>query len=118
MYDRTIGAICLGPTGNQEGGHYFMSLATGERLIHSRWTSLPMSWEAQTHVNYFGIKQKMPKTLTFGDRHVQEIQDNLDEVGDWKDDEDETYEFEEDMDNDDLSYDDSMVENGDIDADI
>ena len=35
MYDRTLGAICLGPMGNQQGGHYFMSLATGERLIHS-----------------------------------------------------------------------------------
>ena len=53
--------------GNQQGGHYFMSLATGERLIHSRWTPLPMPREAQTRVNYFGIKEKMPKSLTFGD---------------------------------------------------
>ena len=35
MYHRTVGAICLGPTGNQQDGHYFMSLATGERLIQS-----------------------------------------------------------------------------------
>ena len=61
MYDWTIGAICLGPTGNQQGGHYFMSLAKGDRLICSCWTSLPMPREAQTRVNYFGIKQKMPK---------------------------------------------------------
>ena len=33
MSDRTVGAICLGPTGNIQGGHYFMSLATGERII-------------------------------------------------------------------------------------
>jgi hypothetical protein len=25
----TIGAICVGPTGNDQGGHYFMSLVTG-----------------------------------------------------------------------------------------
>jgi hypothetical protein len=24
----TIGAICLGPTRNEQGGHYFMSLMT------------------------------------------------------------------------------------------
>jgi acetolactate synthase regulatory subunit len=29
MERRTCGAICLGPTGNEQGGHYFMSLATG-----------------------------------------------------------------------------------------
>ena len=48
MYEQTVGTICLGPTGNQQGGHYFMSLATGEHLIHSRWTPLPMPWEVQT----------------------------------------------------------------------
>ena len=93
MYDHTVGAICLGPTGNQQGGHYFMTLATGQRLIRSQWTPLPMPREAQTRVNYFGIKQKMPKSLTFGDRHGWEIPDNLDEAGDWSDDDDDTYEF-------------------------
>jgi hypothetical protein len=29
MRPRTIGATCLGPTGNEQGGHYFMSLMTG-----------------------------------------------------------------------------------------
>ena len=33
MERRTCGAICLGPTGNEQGGHYFMSLATGLHLI-------------------------------------------------------------------------------------
>ena len=26
MGPRTLGAICLGPTGNQQGGHWFLSL--------------------------------------------------------------------------------------------
>jgi hypothetical protein len=30
MDQRTMGCICLGPTGNQQGRHWFMSLASGE----------------------------------------------------------------------------------------
>ncbi len=30
----TIGAICLGPTGNDRGGHYFLSLHTGCTIVH------------------------------------------------------------------------------------
>ena len=105
MYECTVGAICMGPTGNQQGGHYFMSLTTGERLIRSRWTLLPMPREAQTRVNNFGSKQKMPKSLTFGDRHGQELRDNLDEVEEWCDEDDDTYEYEENVDDDELTYD-------------
>jgi hypothetical protein len=68
MRPRTIGAICLGPSGNEQGGHYFMSLATGRRIIHDRWTELPMPKEAITRVNQLGHQPKMPKTLTFADR--------------------------------------------------
>ena len=77
-----------------------------------------MPWEAETRVNHFGTKQKMPKSLTFGDRHGREILDNLDEVGDWSDDDDDTYKFQDDMDNDDLSYDDTQDEVEDIDVNI
>ena len=38
---RTLGAVCLGPTGNQQGGHWFLSLTSGARIIHHRWISLP-----------------------------------------------------------------------------
>ena len=41
MGPRTWGAICLGPTGNQQGGHWFLSLTSGARIICHRWTSLP-----------------------------------------------------------------------------
>ena len=82
-----------------------MSLATGECLICSRWTPLLMPCEAQSRVNRFGSNQKMPKTLTFGDQHGREIQDNLDEAGEWSDDDDDTYEFQDNVDDDELSYD-------------
>ena len=32
MSSRTTGAIALRPTGNSQGGFYFMSLSTGKRL--------------------------------------------------------------------------------------
>eukprot|EP00957_Ditylum_brightwellii_P044045 3342503-Ditylum_brightwellii.AAC.1 len=39
---RTVGAIALQPTGNELGGHYFMSFLTGRRLSRNRWTELPL----------------------------------------------------------------------------
>ena len=44
MQPRTIGAICLGPSGNEQGGHYFMSLVTG--LHRRKWTEMPMPQDA------------------------------------------------------------------------
>jgi hypothetical protein len=54
MRPRTFGAICLGPTGNEQGGHYFMSLMTRRRLYREAWTELPMSQEAIKRVNALG----------------------------------------------------------------
>jgi hypothetical protein len=42
MGARTTGDIALRPTGNAQGGHSFMSLATGRRLARNHWTVLPM----------------------------------------------------------------------------
>ena len=45
MTDHTLGAICLGPNGNSQGGRYFMCLSTGARITRYRWTDLPMPQE-------------------------------------------------------------------------
>jgi uncharacterized membrane protein YgcG len=82
MLPRTIGAICLGPSGNEQGGHYFMSLMTGRRLLRDRWTELPMPLDAITRVGQLGRQQRMPKTLTFADRFGFEIPDADDDVDD------------------------------------
>jgi hypothetical protein len=37
MRTRATGAIALTPTGNMQGGHYFMSLTTGKRLSRQQW---------------------------------------------------------------------------------
>jgi hypothetical protein len=39
---RTIGAICLGPTGNVQGGFYFMSLQSGLKISRRSWDRIPM----------------------------------------------------------------------------
>ena len=104
MHEQTVGAICLGPNGNQQGGHYFMSLVTGLCLVRSRWTPLPLPRDAQSRVESLGRQQNVPKTLTFGDRHGLEIPDSLEEIVECSDNDDDTYEFQEDPDTDDFSY--------------
>ena len=57
---RTLGAIALNPTGNANGDHYFMSLATGERLHRRSWMPLPLSDLAIARVEAIGIEEGMP----------------------------------------------------------
>ncbi|KAG7373144.1 hypothetical protein IV203_033868 [Nitzschia inconspicua] len=98
MRQRTLGAICLGPTGNSQGGHYFMSLTSGDRIVRHRWTCLPMPDEAIARVSQIGRRQGMPSTLTFSNRHGAEILDQVttaieDDHPDVSDD-DSTYSYE------------------------
>jgi hypothetical protein len=39
---RTTGPIALTPTGNAQGGYYFLSLTTGRKLSRQQWDELPM----------------------------------------------------------------------------
>jgi hypothetical protein len=45
MEPRTTGAINLGPTGNIQGAHKFLSLSTGEVIVRRKWTELPVPSE-------------------------------------------------------------------------
>jgi hypothetical protein len=40
MQARTLGAICLGPTGNLQGSYKFLNLRTGQRITRRKWTDL------------------------------------------------------------------------------
>ena len=53
-----------------------------------------MPHEVLGRVNEFGKKQKMPNTLTFANHHRNEIQDVLDQAGDWNDEDDDSYPLE------------------------
>ena len=122
MMERTLGAICLGPTGNQQGSHWFLSLSTGARIVRHRWTRLPLPREAIIQVNEFGRMQGMPLTLTFADRHGHELEDQLVEIddddtsdaeyipnGDSEDDSD-TYSYDSDDSSDDDDFPDVNIE--------
>jgi hypothetical protein len=95
MEQRTMSCICLGPTGNKQGGHHFMSLTSGERVVRHRWTELPMPRDAITRINLIGRKQKMPSTITYSNRHGHELLDSLhdlpDDVSVASDSDDDTY---------------------------
>ena len=45
MQARTLGAICLEPTGNFQGSYKFLNLRTGQRITRRKWTDLPMPQE-------------------------------------------------------------------------
>ena len=82
MIPQTMGAVCLGPTGNNQGGHWFMSLTSGAWISCHSWTELPMPREVIDHVTATGRSQHMPDTVTYSNRHGAEIEDNLEDVMD------------------------------------
>jgi hypothetical protein len=56
----TTGAITLNPTGNTQGGVYFLSLSTGRRLTRQQWTPLPMPNGVVTRVEELAIIDQQP----------------------------------------------------------
>lgn len=67
MKERTSGGICLGPSGNEQGGCRFLHLSTGAKITAFKWTVLPMPDNVIVRVNHLGKDQ--PKDLTFYDRY-------------------------------------------------
>jgi hypothetical protein len=88
MATRTTGAIALRPTGNQQGGFYFMSLNTGRRLNRNHWTELPMPSDVIDRVHLWARRGKASKNLLFMDRHGIIIPDDDDESQDTVPDDD------------------------------
>jgi hypothetical protein len=82
MAPRTVSAICMGPTGNEQGAHYFYSVATGRIITRPHFTELPMPDDIIARVSTLGRDQGMPQTLTFANRYGHELIDAADEVDD------------------------------------
>jgi hypothetical protein len=57
---QTVGAICLGPTGNIQGSYKFLNLRTGKRITRRRWTQLPMPQEVIDRVDQLGRADGQP----------------------------------------------------------
>ena len=54
---RTLGAVCLGPTQNEQGGFNFMSLTTGAAVTRYGWDPIPMPSSVIARVNRIGKDQ-------------------------------------------------------------
>jgi hypothetical protein len=73
MTPRTIGAIALRPTGNQQGGHCFHGLMSGKRLHRTHWTELPMPAEAKDRIHALAWRAKAHRGLTFTDSNGNDL---------------------------------------------
>ena len=87
MSPRTIGALALRPTGNSQGGYYFLSLSSGQRINRKSWTALPMPDEVIKQVHRLARRNGSKDSLIFKDRNNHIIEDEYDD----DDDDDESY---------------------------
>ena len=65
MTERTVAAICLGPTFNQSGSYKFMKLESGRMIKKTQFVELPMPDDVILHVMNMGKKQRGPRGLIF-----------------------------------------------------
>jgi hypothetical protein len=105
MRARTVGAIALRPTGNQQGGYYFYSLLSGRRLHRTHWTELPMPAEAKDRVHALARRANARRGLTFTDSHNNDLDELYPDGTD--DDDDSDYDPDESSDASSTSSDDS-----------
>ena len=85
MMTRTTGAIALRPTGNVQGGYYFLSLSSGKRLNRYAWTALPMPGEVINRVHVLARRNPAGGAIEFGWRDGNEILDEAEDVDDLHD---------------------------------
>ena len=90
MMSQTVGALALRPTGNAQGGFYFLSLSTGRVLNRLRATVLPMPDNVVDQVHRMARQQRanpgqMFGIWTTGGVDYEDVDDSSD------DDEDEEY---------------------------
>ena len=64
MAERTLGAICLGPIDNAQGGYKFMSLKTGKKIRRYAWTPIPMTSEVIARVIEIASRERGPKGIS------------------------------------------------------
>ena len=89
MTSRMVGALALHPTGNAQGGFYFLSLSTGRVLNRLRTMALPMPDHVMDQVHRMARQQKANPGLLFGNRSVSSVDDGDMEDSSDDDDDDE-----------------------------
>ena len=113
MAARTVGAIALRPTGNQQGGYWFMSLLSGRILNRIHATKVPMPAEVIHRLQDLADNQDVYPGLAFGNRDNRLIMTDITD-----DEEDQDAYMPSIQDDETLRYDDSetMVHDADQDA--
>ena len=61
---RTVGAIALYPSGNEQGWWFFMSLATGHRIHSNQWTVLSVGDDVIERVHELAKNEGKPKVTS------------------------------------------------------
>mmetsp|Transcript_29328 Transcript_29328/g.44391 ORF Transcript_29328/g.44391 Transcript_29328/m.44391 type:complete len:187 (+) Transcript_29328:161-721(+) len=84
MAMRSIGAIATRPTGNHQGGHYFISLCTGKQINQNQWTELPMPNDVIQQVHCMASRAKLQRhlTITTGMDNTDILDDNIEPEND------------------------------------
>ena len=77
LLSRTVGAIALRPTGNQQGGYFFMGLHTGRIINRLHAMKLPMPSEVIIRVEQLAQAQNMIPSLAFGNRDNRLIMQDI-----------------------------------------
>ena len=73
MGPRTVGAIATRPTGNSQGGYYFIRLDTGRRINRRSWTALPMPDAVRDQVHRLARRAKANKHLSFTNMRNEDL---------------------------------------------
>jgi len=68
LNSRKSGAIALKLSGNEQGGHNFLSLHTGKMILGNNWTVLPMPINVVEAVHRLAAASKQAGGITFMDR--------------------------------------------------
>ena len=66
---RTLAAVSLGPTGNRQGGYYFLNLTICKRITHNHFTPYAMNKLVSCRADCLGLRQGMKIKLDSFDRN-------------------------------------------------
>jgi hypothetical protein len=115
MMPRTTGAIALRPSGNAQGGYYFLSLSSGRVLHRNRWTELPMPADVIDRIHALARRSGADRLgIEFGNRDGNELPDG---DGHSVTSDDSSYMPNSDWDDDQNNYDDDDDSDDDADDD-
>ena len=53
----TLDAVSLGPTGNRQGGYYFLNLTTGKHITRNHFTPYPTNKLVSHRIKRMGLRQ-------------------------------------------------------------